>query len=123
MVTKYHTIILASALLFLCSHASAKDEWTRGDTYIEAGYLTLHVLDWGTARAAAHNGTRELNPLLGERPHMATLNNYFILTGIGHVAVAYALPSTFRHAFQAGTIAMEAIVVRHNYSVGFHVYF
>lgn len=84
----------------------------------EAGYLALHVADWGQTRNIAKNSGKwhETNPILGKHPSTADVDRYFALTGLGHVALSKMLEDspTLRAWFLGMTTAMEAGVVGRN---------
>lgn len=103
-------------------HAS---EWTKADTAWEAGYLVLHVIDWGQTRNISRrpDAYRELNPILGSHPSIERVNTYFALTAIAHTAISYALPADWRRGWQMVSIGMEATAVSNNYKIGLKIDF
>jgi hypothetical protein len=114
---------LASSLLALSlsysSFAIAGDAWSERDKYLEATYLTLHVVDWlQTKDIAARQGYYEMNPILGRHPSQSMVDLYFIGTGLAHVGLIHVLPKEYRPWVQGGTIALEIGCIGHNYSAG-----
>lgn len=127
MVIKYLTFVV----LFLLTSVSQADSWSTGDAYREYAYLSLHVVDWGQTRQIAKISTEphgihnyyERNSFIGSHPTVSRVNEYFILTGIGHLLIADALPKGWRDAFQYITIGTEIGIIRRNYSMGIRVNF
>ena len=115
----------ALILLGLCSQSVAQaDTWSCDDTTREAIYLTLHVVDWGQTRdIVQRDDIFETNPILGTDPTTSEVNRYFILTGLLHAGVSYALPSKYRKYWQNITIAVQATVVGRNAQLGLNVEF
>ena len=113
------------AIAFMFPLLASAQEWTSKDTALELTYLVFHVADWSqTKYIVSHpENHRESNIILGERPSNAEINRYFILTGMLHVGIAYALPDKWRQAFQIFTIGFEAGVVARNYNLGVRLEF
>jgi hypothetical protein len=112
-------IIAVVCLLGLSSHTLATDTWSEADKYREATYLTFHTLDWAQTRyISKHSEYYEINPILGEHPSTQKVDTYFVLTGLGHVAITHYLPSKYRSVWQWSTIALEAALVIHNKRIG-----
>jgi len=87
--------------------------------------LLLHVVDWGQTLwiADPKNGRTETNLILGEHPSRGEVNQYFLLSGIAHVAIANWLPTKTelfgitmnpRRIWQATRIGIEIDVVNGN---------
>ena len=91
-------------------------DWSHEDVAREVGYMILHGRDWAQTRTIAKNPQEhsELNPILGEHPSTGKVNNYFLATGLGHIALAHVLGSDWRKYFQYGTIGLEAVVTQRN---------
>ena len=108
------------AFLGLFSVTATAGDWNTQDTRFEAAYLVLHAVDWSQTRYIAAHPERfiEDNPILGEHPSDAEVNRYFLLTGLIHAGIAYALPSDWRRGFQLVTIGIEAGTVARNYRIG-----
>jgi hypothetical protein len=93
--------------------------WTADDTAREAAYQTLAAVDWAQTLNIQTDPTRhELNPILGQHPSQNKINKYFIITGLGHAAIAYMLSPTYRKIFEISTITLEVGTVGHNITVG-----
>jgi hypothetical protein len=108
-------------LLALAQCSLLAGDWTRGDTAAEAGYLALHCADWIQTLQltdATHPEWHECNPILGRKTSRACVNNYFLLTGLAHVAIAKAIPKRGRGAFQAITIGIEIHCIENNFGLG-----
>lgn len=121
---KVKTVVAVFLAFFLfplssCSPAFA-DEWSRADTWREATYQSLALIDWAQTRniGSKPDCLYEHNSILGKHPGSGKINAYFALTGIAHAAIAYALPSEYRVPFQYITIGIEVGAVAHNFSIG-----
>lgn len=111
---------LILGILGLCSGPVYAQGWTDNDTKVEAAYLVLHAIDWSQTRyIAAHpQELHETNQILGEHPSDAEVNRYFILAGLLHAGIAYALPVNARRGWQSITIVVEAGQIARNYNIG-----
>jgi hypothetical protein len=93
--------------------------WTRSDVALEAAYAALALADWGqTNTIAATPGFYEKNPLLGRKPSRTATGLYFPAMVVGHAAVSYLLPSTWRRVWQCVTIGYEGAAVLGNFQAG-----
>jgi hypothetical protein len=114
------------ALLLLSSSAFA-DEWTRGDSYREATFLTLLVIDYGqTSTVAQHPELYQEDVsawAIGKHPSQETVNTYFSVIAIAHPIIAYYLPSEWRKAFQYVTIGEKIPAVVGNATIGIKMSF
>lgn len=112
---KYPLAALIAALGSTQAIALDGDSLTR-----QLAYTGLHIADWQQTRRIAGSGGKwiELNPILGERPSQARVNRYFAATLVAHWAISYSLPKEWVREWQVGTIALQAIVVKHNYQLG-----
>lgn len=129
---KCSTVVVGVLLASLWTAPSAAAElsftderaWTDTDTAYQAAYFIVHAIDWRQTRSTVGDPKfYERNPLLGDRPSKSRVDNYFLLTAVLHVAISYALPSPYRRAWQASTIALEAYVIGRNRGVGVRVDF
>lgn len=128
----------AAALLALCRYigvalalvapgaAFAGGDWTGTDTAWEAGFLGVLSVDcvqtWkGSGADPAH--FQEGNPFLPEHPSKGAIVATCAAVGVGHGLISYALPPEYRRGWQAGTIAVELIVVGRNYHAGVRISF
>lgn len=111
-------------LLAICGAAHA-DNWKQGDTYREVAYQIVAAIDWGQTLNTAKNPDtlEEHNAILGKHPSVSKVNTYFVLTGLVHWGVAYALPREYREAFQYVTIGVEANQIQSNFSINIGVKF
>jgi hypothetical protein len=117
----YHKIISnLVAVLIMVPLPCGADAWTKADTYREAAYLALHVVDWGQTLTIADNPDKwhEHNPVLGTHPSRGEVNNYFILTGLLHPVVSYILPRPYREIWQYSTIVLQIGVTANNARIG-----
>jgi len=106
-------------LLAVCGCAHA-EEWSRADTARQAAYTALHLADWAQTRyiTTHRQDFVETNAMLGERPSLGRINNYFAATLAGHYAISALLPTKYRPYWQYGTITIEAYFVLHNRAIG-----
>lgn len=116
--------ILVAALLLITPSAHA-DDWSTADSYREAAYLTLHVADWLQTRQIAKNPDqwRETNYILGAHPSTNAVDAYMISVAAIQLAIAYALPSGYRDAFQYISIGHKAGYVQRNLELSIRVKF
>jgi len=112
------------AVLLLVSIPAVADEWTTGDTYREATYLSLLAVDWAQTRDCLRRpGCYEENTLLGAHPKQSSLDAYVVLEGLAHIAIAKMLPEKYRAPFQYITIGMEGNATFRNLSLGSSIKF
>jgi len=118
------------AILGLSSAPVFGGDWTADDTARQAGYLVLHVADWGQTRNIVRRADTgcdgaptciERNPILGRNPSIKRVDSYFLFTAVAHTAISYALPPAWRRGWQYVTIGVEAGVVGYNYSIGLKI--
>lgn len=123
----YRYLVLLLALV-----ASPAFAWSTGDTVLESGYLTLHVIDWGQSLQISHfcnssdpeqRNYYESNPILGSCPSRGAVNRYFLIGGIAHYAISRALPQPYRRLWQFVSIGMEAHSVSGNFDLGLKIRF
>jgi len=117
---------LLVALLLLSSTAWA-DEWTTGDTYREATFQVLNVIDWGQTRYIAQHPDQfyeaESAWAIGKHPDTGTVDAYMLGTAAAHLAISYLLPREWRSAFQYVTIGGKLNTTIGNASIGIKVSF
>ena len=114
--------ILVVLVGVLCGQTGA--DWRPSDTARQAAYLALHYADWRqTIQIAEHPDYHELNPVIGSHPSRQRVDNYFAFTALAHTAISALAPPPWRERWQYFTIATQAGVVAHNYSVGWRVQF
>lgn len=77
-------------------------------------YTTLTLDAMQTLDIKNHPDLYETNPLLGRHPSDAKIVAYFVGAGFGHYAVAKALPSEYRAAWQYGWAALEITTIIRN---------
>jgi hypothetical protein len=118
--------ITLAAILLLSSLAFA-DEWTRGDSYREAAFLTLLVIDYGQTSTVSQHPELYKETVsawaIGEHPSQETVNTYFSVIAIAHPIIAYYLPSEWRKAFQYVTIGEKIPAVVGNATIGVRMSF
>ena len=107
------------AVLALLLAPTVAHAWTTADTYREAAYDALLVVDARqTAWAMERPGYRETNPLLGSHPSRRQINEHMAIAAALHGLVSLALPDVYRRQWQWGTVAVEGFVVAHNAYLG-----
>lgn len=128
-----YALLLLSALALPC-HA---DDWTTADTARQGALTALLVADWGQTRwivkhprdqiqscasqapcSRTYESRSESNRLLGERPSIGKVNNYFAAFALGHAAISYVLPKEWRQGWQYIFIGTEIDAVLANRSMG-----
>jgi len=87
---------------------------------LQAGYLVLHTLDWMQTLTIARNPDRwhETNPILGNHPSVAQVNQYFLATGIAHTLITAHLPQRKARLWLGATSIMQLGFVMHNRNLG-----
>jgi len=117
-------LFLTLALFSITTHA---DEWRESDTYREATYQVLNVIDWGQTRYIAEHPERYREKgaafFIGEYPSIGTVNNYMIGSAVLHLIASNYLPHKWREAFQYVTIGDKLNATISNFSVGIKVSF
>lgn len=127
--------IIASAFMWavivsfvMLGNADASDDWTKNNTRLELGYVTLAVADMmQTMDIQNHDNIQEANPvaraLIGANPGTPETMAYFTGAIIGHYVVSKALPKGWREAWQTGTILVQGSVVANNWAIGLKIGF
>ena len=114
-------------VLLLLSSSAFADEWTSGDSYREAVFQTLNVIDWGQTRYVAEYPDqfyeRESQQFIGKHPTTGKVDAYMAESAILHLAVSYLLHSDWRSAFQYLTIGGKLNATIGNASIGVKVSF
>lgn len=99
---------------------------------MQAAWFVLHFIDYQqTLDIKNHQGSpdqpgggtvlKEGNPLLGDNPSDSRIRNYFAATALGHYAVSYLLPSSYRSYWQGLTLTGATIIVVRNHEKGLRV--
>jgi hypothetical protein len=119
--------LAAGCLLFVATGTAQAQAptWTRLDYSLAVGAATLMALDWGQTRYAARNPSRysERNPMMGDHPSTARVDQYFALASLLMVGATYILPRSERRVFLSGVIVVETSAVVSNYRIGVKVDF
>jgi hypothetical protein len=87
---------------------------------IELAYQALHLADWLQTLTIARNPDQfyETNKVLGSHPGVAEVNQYFLVTGIGHALISHFLPLKATQVWQGATIVMQVGYVTNNHDLG-----
>ena len=115
----------ALILILLLSCPAQAGEWTKQDTYREAAYLALHVIDASQTIYIAEHPEKycEKNRLFfSEHPSKGEVYWKFAAGAVAHVAISYGLkkyaPDGWSEAFQWVTIGVEVGAVANNARIG-----
>lgn len=83
-------------------------------------YLLLHFLDYQqTSYIVRHpESYHETNIFLGHHPSQEKVNNYFLITGLGHGLLTFSLPEKYRKIWLTTTITIESSYVLNNLRIG-----
>jgi hypothetical protein len=99
--------------------------WTTLDYSLAGGAATMMMIDWAQTRYAARNPHRysERNPMMGEHPSTARVDQYFALASLLMVGATYVLPRRERRLFLSGVLVVETSAVVNNYQIGVKIDF
>lgn len=115
------------ALLLSISTQTFADPWTPVDSYREATFQVLNVIDWGQTRYIAKNPDRyyekESAWIIGEHPSTGRVDAYMAQSAVLHLAISYLLPRDWRDAFQYITIGGKLNATIGNDSIGIKISF
>jgi hypothetical protein len=117
--------LLASSFILQCN-AHAFEPWSTRDITLELAYVSVAIIDWAQTRDIASErrpGIYETNLILGRHPDKQTVNKYFLLTTLGHVALAGALNNPYRNWLQYAGIGVELYCIRKNIALGIRMDF
>lgn len=115
---------IIAILLYLIPLTASADEWTTADTYRQAVFTAVDLMDWRqTQDIARHPNLEETNPLLGKHPTNAKINQMLVATYAIQLGVAYALPENYRAIWQYSSIAWELVMVGNNRRLGLKIGF
>jgi len=119
---------LAAGCLLVAAAAAAQAQtsaWTALDYSLATGAATMMAIDWAQTRYAARYPSRfaETNPIMGEHPSTAKVDQYFALASLLMAGVTYVLPRRERRLFLGGVLVVETSVVFSNHRIGVKVDF
>ena len=119
---------LAAGCLLVAAAAAAHAQspaWTTLDYSLAGGAAAMMALDWAQTRYAARHPSHysERNPLIGEQPSTAKVDQYFALASLLVAGATYVLPRRERRLFLSGVLVVETSAVVSNYQVGVKVDF
>ena len=99
-------------------------KWSKQDYIMEATWVTLHLLDWGTTLdiAARPKEYREVSGawILGSHPSRSKVNLVMGLAIPLHIGIVHALSKNWRPWFQGITIGNTGFCVGNNFAIGLH---
>ena len=113
-------MLIKIAITALVLTGCVNGTWTREDTYRQAAFTVLDVIDYSQTMNIAREPDKykERNPFLGKHPSEAWVTGWFIGTYAVNTAIAMALPPEYRKWFQYISIGAEAGCVASNISIG-----
>jgi hypothetical protein len=119
---------LAAGCLLVAPAAAAHAQspaWTALDYSLAGGAAAMMALDWAQTRYTARHPSHysERNPMMGEHPSTAKVDQYFALASLLVAGVTYVLPRRERRLFLSGVLVVETSAVVSNYQVGVKVDF
>ena len=118
--------VIALALL---APMSAFAQWTPEQKTIAAVAVAATLVDYGQTRWIAvncpsrSNSCYETNPVLGRRPSLSRVNEYFSITPVIGYFVTDALPSEWRTRFLYSFTSVEIVITQRNYKLGYGINF
>jgi hypothetical protein len=120
-------ILVVFGLVLGCTSICQADEWRTSDTYREAGFQVLNLIDWGQTRYIAQHPDKfkevESAWIIGEHPSVQTVDNYMLFSAVVHPIVSYYLPHGWRDAWQYITIGGKINATANNATIGIKVSF
>jgi hypothetical protein len=105
-------------LLGLLAPPAAARGLDRTEIVRELGYDALLAIDARQTTLAVEQGYREVNPLLGAHPSPGAINRHMAVSMLAHGLVSWLLPQRMRAPWQRASIAVEALVIGHNATLG-----
>lgn len=120
---------LLAAILLVISFNACSDDWKTEDTYRQAAFLALDAMDWAQTRNIARNPSQYkengiiARTMIGEHPSVWQVDAYIISSALLQYAIARALPTEYRAAFQYMTIGDAANSVVGNFRIGLKINF
>ena len=119
---------LAAGGLLVAAAGAAQAQapaWTTLDYALAGGAFTMMAVDWAQTRYAARHPSHysERNPILGEQPSTAKVDQYFALASLLMAGATYLLPQQERRLFLGGVLVVETSAVVSNYRIGVKVDF
>ena len=120
--------LIALILILFFSTPVLSDEWfpswTKEEILLQSAALALKTIDYGQTRyISQHPEYHEMNPLMSSHPSLDEVNQYFLITAILQVAIAYALPHKWRKYWIGTQILVSGGFVLYNSSVGIGIAF
>jgi len=114
-------------VLLLLSSSAFADEWTTADSYREAAFQTLNVIDWGQTRYIAEHPDqfyeKDYSGLIGSNPTTGRIDAFMAEFAVLHFVASYFLPHGWRDAFQYITIGGKLNSTINNASIGIKMSF
>jgi hypothetical protein len=119
---------LAAGSLLVAAAAAVQAQapaWTALDYSLAGGAAAMMALDWAQTRYAARHPSHysERNPIMGESPSPAKVDQYFALASLLMAGATYVLPRRERRLFLGGVLVVETSAVVSNYRIGVKVDF
>ena len=111
--------LIICVCIFLCMGCQTA-KWDKTELAMEAGFLTLHGIDWAQSLKIARNPGEyhEHNPLLGKHPSEGNVNMVMGAWTVIQPVIAHLLPSNWRKGFIAASGLVKLGAVINNASIG-----
>lgn len=90
-------------------------EWSNEDTVRQLYFTYVLANDWKQTRdISKESWRREQNPILGKKPSLEKVNNYFLGCAVGHFLISYHLPEDYRKIWQLTWIGIQSYQIDEN---------
>ena len=124
-------LMVVICMMFMVPIAAHADDWTTGDTALQAAFLTALAVDRGQSSEGAQRRSHTLHVeevgwarnFIGPHPTSGQVNRYFAACAVIHTAVAYALPKPYRTMWQSFWIGVEVDAINSNVNAGISIRF
>ena len=117
-----NSVLLAGAVASLMLLPSPYPDTTYKAMYYTS--YTLSAVDWAQTRyISTHPYYSEVNPLLGEHPSTARVDNYFAAWWVVTQVALRVLPEKWSRAYLAGKLVVNVACVSRNIQIGIGVDF
>ena len=112
-------IILIIVLSCVAGSVSA-EPMTERDMLYEGLFMMVNFVDWGQTRYIADNPHKyyETNPVIGKHPRSKSVDRYFAISMVGHLAVTAMLNKKWRRRWQTWTIYVASACIISNRHIG-----
>jgi len=116
-------VIIALWLCLLMNVSFAQTRpWTDEEKLLGATALTLHAIDISQTSYGMRQGYRELNPILGNRPHEDKLAGFFVLSSLAAYYILDSYEDNRKVALYT-LIGVKTVTIGYHASIGLKVRF